>query len=234
MSEFPRTLRRAMLCYCGEDLSRDSQKHKNYGVRHTGQCIKGRKCPLQELGHGRWHVALAALNRMDPSDRGERYPHLQLREIEPLVSERNRKWRDQRTSERITQQSAMPTTTSHPSHNAVHRKLYSIPGLWLQRGLNPHTVPAAVRHLLRRDPKELWFLHPIPTPRSTSTKGSLRRERMRTGSSEAAQMKLAKAAAAAKQQQGRPGRPARPPQGSSKAAQIAAAALKSCCTSLQT
>ena len=112
--------------------------------------------------------------------------------------------------------------------------LYSIPGLWFQQGLNPHTVPATVRHLFWRDPKEWWFLHPIPTPRSTSTKGSPRRERMRKGSSKAAQIRLAKAAAAARQQQGRPGHPARPPRGSSKSAHIAAAGAKSCCTSLQT
>ena len=120
--------------------------YKNYGERHPGQqrngtpwyktCIKGMRCPLHELGHGRWHVALAALRRIEPSDRLERYPHLQLREIELLVDEterRDQQMRERRTSERRTQQGGLPTTTSHPSHNAVHRKPL----------LNPRSVVAA-------------------------------------------------------------------------------------------
>ena len=140
MSEFPRTLRRAMLCYCGEDLSRDSQRHKNYGGRRTGLCFKGSKCPLRKLGHGRWHVALAALKRMNPVDRSERYPHMQLREIELFVNENVRKKSRSRHRQRdrcrlrsSTRQGLLPTTTGHPSHSAVHRKPL----------LNPRSLVAA-------------------------------------------------------------------------------------------
>ena len=118
-----RTLRSPIHCYCGEDLTRDKQKHNNGGGRHTGQCVKGRKCPLQGLGNGHWYVALAALKRMKPADRGERYPHLQLRETELLVNEHAKKRRRERcTSEKSTQHSALPTTTSHSSHTAGHRE----------------------------------------------------------------------------------------------------------------
>ena len=123
-----RTMRSPTHCYCGENLALSKQKHNAGGGRHIGQCIKGENCPLQELGNGHWYKALEALQLMDPIDRNERYPHLQLRSIELLVEEHARKRERERcTPDWDTQQTALPTTTttSHHRDSLLNSRLVS-------------------------------------------------------------------------------------------------------------